>query len=584
MSIYGDDLSSVDTSEYNPAYDLSTQDLPEFDLSEFDLSEVDWDAPGSNNNWDFLNQQATSSSKQQATSSSKQQATSSSKQQATSTVKDDDRLTYEDFFNKVQMYLNNDQSVKFTSAADKKMSYTILQTLERISIENALKNTLKDQVAELQQLLYSKLSQEEKKKENQAEIIKIKKDIHELTTRMNSSGDILQAYKNNAKIKVANSTKLEENKYKLGVQKRHKNRIFSLSDPELFEQIYETTEKEVFPVYELLWNAIQNKTPYGRDENFISAVRGGGDAFKYLENKTDKYLYGIYDEYESRSIEIHDMIQNGEFQMFEGKPYIYENQKLRLSQFTPKSNNPIPPKSPKAIKEEGHRYKGKIHAVFENMKSFILGGDDDIWREWYIAHGKKGKYDDLKNKWNSFVKEKNKEINIQIENNAIYLSKNIMAYVEPAKIGYTSLERFANNTDYDIDEEERTDNDIRLIQTVQKMLKSIYDDDLNMFKSHLFGKNHGNKHLTSYLSRYEIMKSDNNTIENDLKYTLDKDRIPVVLKKIDFMLFPKKAKRSRSLRIIPKNKDVTATPTTSPIETPPPNDGFNRRRKSPKKK
>ena len=549
----------MNNSDVFPSIDTSEYDLPDVDLSDVDFSDFDWLG-------------------QQATSSSKQQATSSSKQQATSTVKDDDRLTYEDFFNKVQMYLNNDQSVKFTSAADKKMSYTILQTLERISIENALK----DQVAELQQLLYSKLSQEEKIKENQvAEIIKIKKDIHELTTRMNSSGDILQAYKNNAKIKVANSIKLEENKYKLGVQKRHKNRIFSLSDPKLFKEIYETTKKEVFPVYELLWNAIQNKTPYGRDENFISAVRGGDVAF-ILENKTDKYLYGIYDEYESRSIEIHEMIQNEEFQMFGGKRYIYENQKLRLSQFTPKSNNPIPPKSPKAIKQEGHRYKEKFHAVFENMKSFILGGDDDIWREWYIAHGKKYddlKYDDLKNKWNSFVKEN--KINIQIENKAIYLSQNIMASVEPAKIGYTSLEKFANNTDYDIVEEERTDNDIRLIQTVQKMLKSIYDDDLNMFKIHLFGKNHGNKHLTSYLSRYEIMKSDNNTIESDLYTTLDEDRIPGVLKKIDFMLFPKKAKRSRSLRIIPKN---TATPTASPIETPPPNDGFNRRRKSPKKK
>ena len=539
------DLDLIDSLEYDPSYDLSqpsratsssnkrnsaTSSQPPSNQrnSNFvlpnDLSFLDL-PPDRNNDWDDLSQFSFDNDDfLDIPASSSKQSTN------------DGRLSYEDFFNKVQMYLNNDNTVKFTSAADKKMLYTTLQTLERISTDN---------------------------------------------------GVLLQAYKNNAKIKVANSIKLEENKYKLGVQKRHKTRIFSLSNRELFDHIYETTEREVFPVYLLLWNAKLNKTPYGRNTAFINAVRQGGDEFKVLENKTDKYLYGIYDEYESRSIEIHDMIQNGKFQMFEGEPYIYENQKLRLSQFTPKTNNSAP-KSPKQIKPEGHRYQEKIHAVFENMKSFVLGGDDDIWREWYISHGKKEKYDDLKNKWNSFVKEN--KIYIQIENNAIYLSVNLNGSVEPTKIPFTTLENFANNRDYD-DDELRDEDDIRLIQTVQKMLRSIYDDDLNMFKSHLFKKNHGNKHLTSYLSRYEIMKSDNNTIEDDLNNTLDKDLIPGVLKKIDFMLFPKKSKRSRSLRIIPKNKTVVATPTMSPIETPPPfeemrplNDGINKRRKSPKKK
>jgi hypothetical protein len=476
--------------------------------------------------------QATSSSQQaskQATSSSQQaskQATSSSQQATSSKVADDGRLTYEDFFNRMLLYLSNDQSVKFTSAADKKMRYTILQTLERISTDE---------------------------------------------------GVLLQAYKTNEKIKVSNKMKLEENKYKLGVQKRHRNRIFSLSNPETFRDIYETTEEEVFPVYKLLWNA---KEPYERNDKFIRDVKQirseKDNRTKVLENKTDKYLYSIYDEYENRSIEIHDMIKTGEFQLLDGKPYIYENQKLRIFQFT---QDPISKSSPKAVPKpeismEGARYNYKINAVFENMKSFILGGDDDIWREWYISHKAKEKYDALKLKWNTFVKEN--EFNIQIENNTIYLS--VPTYKEPTKIRFTSFEKFD-------DQEQRYDEDIQLSQTLQKGLKTIYNDDLNMYKSYLFGKTHGNKHLLSYTSRYEIMKSDKKTIENDLTATLnDEERRLHAIGKIDFMLSFKKAKRSRSLRIVPKNKNVVATPSVSPFDTPPPNDGKRVAKRSPKKK
>ena len=74
------------------------------------------------------------------------------------------------------------------------------------------------------------------------------------------------------------------------------------------------------------------------------------------------------------------------------------------------------------------------------------------------------------------------------------------------------------------------------------------------------------------------MNAKKDDVQAILKHALvDDDTIRRVISKIDFLRYPKKANRSRSIRVIPKNKDTVGTPIDGVVKT-------KTRATSPKKK
>ena len=408
--------------------------------------------------------------------------------------------TYDNFFEKLSFYLQNNP-VKFDSAMEKKMLYTTLQTLERV-----------------------------RKNDN-----------------------LLKLYIENEKIKVNNTAKMPENRYRFGAQKRLQKPITRRSTKmpkEKFDKVYDEMEELVFPIYKMLSensNIINNET----------FVQNAKQKVPSLESKSNKYIASIYDDYIERKSEVIDMLKNKTFQVGTEGKYLWDNQIRRYHAF--KKDKP----RDEFLDEKGSRYKDKIQAVFNNMKSFILGGDDDIWREWYISHKAEDKYQKLKAQWNQFISDNQ----IYIKFNT-YLDQSIIinGIVTPLE---KPLEDFAR---------ERSNNED--VKKVQKKLYDIYREDTEVFKGYLFSntKYNSNNFFTNDLSRYEIMNAKKDDVQAILKHALvDDDTIRRVISKIDFLRYPKKANRSRSIRVIPTNKDTVGTPIDGIVKT-------KTRATSPKKK
>jgi hypothetical protein len=425
----------------------------------------------------------------------------------------DDEPTYKTFFDRVALYLDDKEDIKFTSAVDKKMLYTTLQTLQCLS-----ENT-----------------------------------------------KLLELYQANQKIKVSNNVKLEENRYKAGAQKRMKKPITEESTgmtSETFNEIYDQTKSEVFPVYKLLHG---DTTMYKKDDRFI---RDAKEKTPALRHKSDNYIFSIYDDFVERKSEAVDMIESTQFQIGAEGKYVWENQRRRYHQFKPREARDKP-KNDTVLDEEGTRYRNKVEDVFINMKTFIMGGDDDIWREWYTSHGRKDKYDALKGEWNDYVKQN--AINIQFTS---YTEHSIVINGTEISLFEKTLEEFAKMRHSDA-----------IVKKVQMKLYDIYEKDCKIFKQYIFGNGttyNVDYYFTRDLSRYEIMLSKKPEVEANLKNAgIKEDTIHRIMSKIDFLHYPKKANRSRSVRIVPKNRGVVSTPSGTPIET---SDGIVKaKRKSPKK-
>lgn len=461
------------------------------------------------------------------------------------------RNTYDSFFEKIGKYLLDDRSNLFKGAAEKKALHIALQTIERLNNEEAIQLILSNFEYDENLEVYENLTIIK-----QIHMDELSPDQHKLMDDwiLNKRHTIKDLYKSSTR-QVTNKAVMEKTKHYEGYLKRINTPILETNMAN-FDTIYNKTKDEVLPVY---WTLYRQNAFKDLNDNLSSVKQLRMNS---LRGKTDDYIKGIISEYFDKKEQIDLMFEGREtipshFQINDQEQrYIWPSQMLRLNQF-----DSVRAKGARTseleLDKSGQEYTRRIQNVNDNVKSFILGGDDKLMRAWYAEQYMLNTYTDLKASWKEFI-TRNK-INLRFTmmddaeaHNKAKLPKNCRVVCDSKQV------LMINNKPFDFDDIETF---LRMIATQDELrsllykLKEIYDEDLHHYTLQLL-KSTSYRQIFQYNSRYGVMNASKELIYSKLPAMSDESKDSII-NNIDFLGYAKRTEtRARSLRPKPRNNTI----------------------------
>jgi hypothetical protein len=469
-----------------------------------------------------------------------------------------EKNTYDDFFDNIAKYLLDDPDVSFQSEHDKKALHIALQSVERLNNEQAIDVILRKYGLEEDddKELYEKLS----------DIKESYKDdlLPEQLTLMddwiaNKRDSISSLYKSSSK-QVNNRSIREQSRHMEGYLKRLNTPIprSKAVDKAKFDRLYEVFKEEEVPVYAYLYFHPQDNPTQAfkaiKQQNILD-----------LAFRSDKYIQSIIADYYLRKPQYDQMLEGFDdendvmrnldrvaFQINDNKErYLWMSQHFtRAGMFDTKTAKEARI-GDKKIDKSGQLYSARIKTINDNVKSFITGGDDKIWDQWYRDHDRYDRYKQLKTEWNAFVRDKEILLRFDMRDPILYIDD----FGGTKEVGFSNIEDFLRMETRDMD-----------ILPVQKKLREIYDADLDIYTSVLSGSTAG---IFQFRSRYGVMMATKEDIIRKLP-PMSHDVKTTIINGIDFLGYSQKhSPRSRTNRPGTKKNliDITIDGKRSPKKT-----------------